>query len=88
MKKVALKSLKQYEQIKDIKILEGAKKVLGYQIQTDRGTYQVKGNSKKTVKYSSDKYGINGALFEFKTLDNLPVAFAAMNRTPELLALI
>ena len=73
MKKVALKSLKQYEQIKDIKILEGAK-VLGYQIQTDRGTYQVKGNSKKTVKYSSG--------------DNLPVAFAAMNRTPELLALI
>lgn len=87
MKKVALKSLKQYEQIKDIKILEGAK-VLGYQIQTDRGTYQVKGNSKKTVKYSSGKYGINGALFEFKTLDNLPVAFAAMDRTPELLALI
>ena len=87
MEKVALKSLKQYEQIKDIKILEGAK-VLGYQIQTDRGTYQVKGNSKKTVKYSSGKYGINGALFEFKTLDNLPVAFATMNRTPELLALI
>lgn len=54
MKKVALKSLKQYEQIRDIKILEGSK-VLGYQIQTDQGTYQVKGNSKKTVKYSSGK---------------------------------